>query len=181
MIAAPSRPDASLQLGRLPDGTFFLDAVQRLPRSLDEVFAFFADARNLEKITPPWLHFQILTPDPIEMKEGALIDYRLRLHGMPLRWRTAIRGWTPPTGFVDEQVRGPYLLWRHEHAFKPCPGGVEMTDRVLYRVPGGWPVQKWFVAPQLRAIFGYRRTAIEKLLGPPPPETVPLETPSTGG
>src|SRR5579871_5848818 len=88
---------------------------QFLPRPLEEVFPFFADAGNLPILTPPWLHFHILTTRPIEMRRGALIDYRLRIHGLPIRWQSEIVEWDPPHRFVDEQRRGPYRLWHHEH------------------------------------------------------------------
>lgn len=96
---------------------FRLTTELRLPCPRAEVFDFFADAWNLEQITPPWLKFQVITPRPIEMHSGALIDYRLRLHGLPIRWRTEIRDWDPPFRFTDRQVRGPYRYWVHEHTF----------------------------------------------------------------
>ena len=100
-----------------------LERAQRLPGSPDEVFAFFADAHNLEAITPPWLGFRIVTPGPIEMRPGALIEYRLRLHRVPVRWLTRIETWEPGRRFVDVQVRGPYRLWHHTHEFEPDGAG----------------------------------------------------------
>jgi ligand-binding SRPBCC domain-containing protein len=91
-----------------------------LPRPRDEVFLFFAEARNLEAITPPWLKFEVLTPPPIRMRAGALIDYRIRVHGIPLRWRTEIAEWQPPHRFVDVQLRCPYTLWCHTRSHPPA-------------------------------------------------------------
>ena len=108
-----------------------------LPESLSHVFAFFADAQNLEKLTPPWLKFSILTPEPIRMKVGTLIDYRLRIRGMPVYWRTRITVWDPPHRFVDQQVCGPYRLWIHEHTFDEDVGQTLAQDRVEYDVPLG--------------------------------------------
>ncbi len=127
-----------------------------LPCPKEEVFPFFADARNLEAITPAMLQFRVLTPDPIEMRVGALIDYRLRLHGLPLRWRTLIREWAPPHRFVDEQLRGPYRWWVHAHEFRDHEGGTLCTDRVRYGVMGGALVHRLLVAKDVRRIFEYR-------------------------
>ncbi len=142
--------------------TYTLRAAQWLPRPLDEVFAFFADASNLEIITPPSLHFSILTPSPIQMKVGTLIDYSLRLHGVPLRWQSEITGWESPYHFVDEQRRGPYRLWIHQHLFAEADGGTIVRDHVEYAVPGGTLVQ-WFVSRDLTKIFEYRRWKLQKL------------------
>ena len=123
-----------------------------------EVFAYFADAANLQRITPPELGFTILSPLPIAMAPGAVIDYRLRLMGVPFRWRTLITEWEPGVRFVDEQVRGPYAAWRHEHSFKDAPGGTIVTDAVTWRLPFH-PIGD-IVAPivrrQLDRIFRYR-------------------------
>lgn len=154
--------------------TFTLEVELELPLPRERVFPFFADARNLEGITPPWLHFHILTPRPIPMHEGALIDYRLRLHGIPIRWRTRIDLWDPPARFVDRQLRGPYRLWHHTHTFEERPAtGTEVgtagartlvRDRVRYAVPGGRLVQRLFVGPQVDAIFRHRQRAIARAL-----------------
>jgi ligand-binding SRPBCC domain-containing protein len=114
-----------------------LERSQRLPRPPDEVFPFFADAFNLEAITPAWLHFRVLTPPPVTMAAGARLEYRLRLHGLPLRWLTRIEVWEPPVRFVDVQVRGPYRLWHHTHSFEPHGDGTLMRDRVRYALPLG--------------------------------------------
>ncbi len=137
-----------------------------LPRRREEVFPFFADARNLERITPPWLRFSILTPGPVEMREGALIDYRLRIHGVPVRWRTRIAAWEPPFRFVDEQVRGPYRRWMHEHTFEPMDGGTLCRDRVEYAVPGGRLIARLLIRPDVDRIFAYRREVLTALFPP---------------
>ena len=108
-----------------------------LPRRLDEVFPFFAEARNLESITPPWLNFKVLTPAPVVMRAGTLIDYRIRFHGIPIRWRTEIVKWDAPHSFVDMQLRGPYTLWHHTHTFEERGGGTLCIDDVRYRPCGG--------------------------------------------
>jgi ligand-binding SRPBCC domain-containing protein len=128
----------------------------RLPTQLVDVFDFFSDAFNLEEITPPWLHFSVQTPAPIDMKRGALIDYRLRLHGIPIRWRTEITAWDPPYRFVDEQLRGPYRYWRHEHTFGEQDGETIARDQVDYSVPGGALIHWLLVKPDVRRIFEYR-------------------------
>lgn len=140
-------------------------AEQWLARPIEEVFTFFSDARNLQAITPDWLEFAILTPGTIEMKPGAVIDYRLRLHGIPLRWRTEIAVWEPPVRFVDEQRRGPYRLWIHEHRFSPQKGGTLAVDQVRYSVLGGRLVDWLFVRRDVRRIFAFRRRRLEELLG----------------
>lgn len=124
--------------------TFELTAESVLERSLPEVFAFFAEARNLEAITPPWLRFEVLTPEPIRMAAGTLVDYRLRLRGVPLSWRSEISAWEPPFRFVDEQTRGPYRLWVHEHTFESSGSFTVARDRVRYSAPGrsGQPVAR---------------------------------------
>jgi len=136
-----------------------------LPRPVAEVFPFFADAANLEKITPPWLSFHVLTPAPIAMRPGALIDYQLRVHGIPLRWRTEIVAWDPPHRFVDVQLKGPYRLWHHTHTFTEKGGGTLCTDEVRYRPIGGWLVNALFVKRDVRTIFDYRRKRLMEIFG----------------
>jgi ligand-binding SRPBCC domain-containing protein len=135
----------------------------QLPRPIDEVFAFFADARNLQTLTPPWLRFEILTPGSIEMARGMQIDYRLRLHGLPLRWTSKITAWETPRRFVDEQIRGPYRVWIHEHTFVEGRGGTVVRDDVRYAVPGGALVDRLFVRPDLRRIFDYRHSRLREI------------------
>jgi hypothetical protein len=141
-----------------------LERRQRLPVPAERAFAFFSDARNLEAITPPWLRFSVLTPGTIEMRPGALIDYRLRLHGMPLTWRTRIAVWEPPHRFVDVQLRGPYALWEHTHTFEPArDDAVVIRDRVRYALPLGWlgdVARRVFVQRDLDRIFDHRMRAI---------------------
>ncbi len=127
-----------------------------VPQARDEVFPFFADAGNLEKLTPPWLRFEIVTPRPITMKAGALIDYRLRVHGLPIRWRTEIMAWDPPHRFVDRQLKGPYTMWHHTHTFEERDGGTVCRDRVRYRPMGGALIQALFVRRDVEKIFAYR-------------------------
>jgi len=136
-----------------------------LPVPLDRVFAFFADAGNLERLTPPWLHFHVLTPQPITMAEGIRINYRLRLRGLPLRWQSEITAWEPPHRFVDEQRRGPYRVWQHEHVFAARAEGTLVTDRVRFASWGGAFVMRGLVAPDLRRIFSYRQEQLVSIFG----------------
>ncbi|MBX3315823.1 MAG: SRPBCC family protein [Phycisphaeraceae bacterium] len=147
--------------------TFTLNTELWLPRSPEDVFPFFADAHNLETITPPFLRFSVLTPAPIHMATGTLIDYRLRLRGVPIRWRTRIAAWEPPHRFIDEQLKGPYRLWHHEHLFMPEDGGTRCVDRVTYAVPGGpgleGLIERGFVRRDVERIFEYRRARLAEL------------------
>lgn len=144
-----------------------LERTQELRRPLDEVFAFYADAANLEAITPPFLRFRILTPAPIAMRPGARIDYALSLFGMPLRWRTRIAVWEPGVRFVDEQERGPYALWRHTHSFEARGGATVVRDVVEYALPLG-PLgalaHALLVKRTLRRIFDHRTEATRRLV-----------------
>lgn len=145
-----------------------LTSDQWVPAAPEACFAFFSDAGNLEALTPPFLHFHIVTPRPIAMRTGALIDYRLRLLGLPLPWRTLIEEWHPGHGFTDRQLRGPYARWVHRHAFVPVDGGTWLRDEVEYAlplVPLSDPVHVLFVRPRLHRIFAYRRDVITRLLG----------------
>ncbi len=144
---------------------FTLDNELWLPRAPEDVFPFFADAFNLERITPPMLRFEVLTPPPVDMGLGTLLDYRVRLRGLPMRWRSEITAWQPPRRFVDEQRRGPYRLWVHEHTFEARDGGTLARDMVRYAVPGGVIAQRLFVARDLRRIFDYRNAALAGIFG----------------
>ena len=146
-------------------GVWQLRAEFWTPRPLSDVFEFFADAHNLEELTPPFLKFQVLTPTPIPMRVGTTIDYQLRLHGLVIRWQSLISAWQPPYRFVDEQVRGPYSLWHHEHTFEERDGGTLIRDVVNYSVPGGWIINKLFVQRDLQAIFDYRQQQMQKRFG----------------
>ena len=136
-----------------------------LPKPLNEVFPYFADARNLEELTPPWLHFKVLTPAPISLAAGTTIDYRLRLRGLPIRWLSEITIWEPPYRFVDEQRRGPYRLWVHEHRFHEQDGQTLAEDHVRYAVTGGALVNRLFVARDMAKIFEYRHRKMELIFG----------------
>ncbi len=144
---------------------YHLDTGKWLRKPLPEVFAFFADAGNLEMLTPPWLRFALVTRTPITMAAGTVIDYRLRLHGLPIRWRSEITVWDPPARFVDEQRRGPYRLWRHTHTFAEEDGGTRVEDHVEFAAFGGPIVNEWIVARDLRAIFSYRHRQLDRLFG----------------
>jgi hypothetical protein len=144
---------------------FTLQTELWLPRPRDEIFPFFAEARNLETLTPPWLQFEVLTPAPIQMRPGALIDYRIRVHGLPIRWRTEIAEWQPPHRFVDVQLRGPYTLWHHTHTFQERDGGTLCADSVRYRPRGGAFMNWLFVRRDVEKIFQYRRQRMEAIFG----------------
>ena len=144
---------------------FVLNSEQWLPRRPDEVFDFYADAFNLERLTPAWLRFRVLTPPPIVMAAGVEIDYRLRLRGLPMGWRSRITEWAPPHRFVDEQVRGPYRRWVHTHTFTAQDGGTLVVDRVEYGMLGGWLADRLLVRRDLRRIFAYRQERLAEVFG----------------
>ena len=146
-----------------------------LPLPLDRVFAFFADAANLQALTPPWLHFRILTPQPIHMAPGAKIDYRIKIHGVPVTWRTDITTWEPPQVFVDSQISGPYRTWVHTHRFTSERGGTTMTDDVEFEVPFAFLVGRW-VAGDVCRVFEYRHDAMMRLFDQPTPWPAPAIT-----
>jgi ligand-binding SRPBCC domain-containing protein len=141
---------------------------QKISLPVEEVFAFFGDPANLEALTPNWLHFRILTPGPIQMGIGTLIQYALRWRGLPLSWTTRIREWGPPHGFVDVQLHGPYRLWEHTHSFQPVAGGTLVRDVVRYALPFGIfgrLAHAVWVRADLNAIFDYRARKVSELLG----------------
>jgi|SRR5665213_723617 len=141
---------------------FYFETGQWLPRPRNEVFQFFSDAFNLEEITPPWLRFRVLTPAPIAMREDARIEYRLRIHGVPVRWKTRIATWNRPQSFIDEQISGPYRLWIHEHRFIERDGGTFCEDSVRYAPRGGALVNRLFVERDVRQIFAYRAERLKE-------------------
>jgi ligand-binding SRPBCC domain-containing protein len=135
---------------------------------LEDAFAFFADAYNLEALTPPWLRFRILTPRPIPMQAGATIEYVLTTRRIPVRWRTEITEWKPGRRFVDTQVEGPFRLWVHTHTFEERRDGTLIRDAVRYRMPYGVLgeiAHRALIARDLERIFDYRRDAVDRLLG----------------
>ena len=142
-----------------------------VPAPVDQVFAFFSQAENLDRITPPWLRFRLLSPTPITMVLGTRIDIALKLSGIKLRWRSEITAWDPPHSFEDRQIEGPYKQWEHLHRFTPHKDHTLMEDAVVYRVPG-WALEPlvhfWFVRPKLEAIFDYRESRLQEIFGPDP-------------
>ena len=143
---------------------------QILPGDPDEVFGFFANAFNLEAITPPWLRFRVLTPGPVHLAPGALIQYRLELHRIPIRWLTRIETWVAGERFVDVQIRGPYRLWHHTHTFEAHDGGTLVRDRVRYALPLGLLgelAHRLLVRRDLERIFDFRQASVARMLGAP--------------
>lgn len=154
----PGAPIASVQ--------HLLEVSDELPLPIEQVFAFFSDAANLERITPRSLHFEITSPQPISIRRGTLIDYRLRLLLFPFHWQSEITEWEPPHRFADEQRRGPYASWRHEHTFEATASGTRLLDRVYYQLPFSplgdlaFPFVRW----QLQAIFAFRQKITRQIL-----------------
>jgi len=150
---------------RIPeDGDSVFTVSQWVSTPLEKTFEFFSDARNLEQITPPFLSFRIITPTPIEMRPGALIDYQLKLRGFPIQWRTEITEWELLKGFTDVQLKGPYRKWVHRHDFHEEKGGTRVEDTIHYRVPGGYLIDQMIVRPDLDKVFGFRQRKISQLL-----------------
>ncbi|HET6997331.1 MAG TPA: SRPBCC family protein [Solirubrobacterales bacterium] len=147
-----------------------LERSQRVGVPVEQAFDFYGDAANLEPLTPPWLRFEVTTVGPMTLRAGALLDYRLRLHGVPIRWQTRIEIWEPPLRFVDVQVKGPYSLWEHTHLFEPDGEGTVIRDHVRYSIPYG-PLgalaERLFVRRDLKRIFDYRAEAVSERLRPP--------------
>jgi ligand-binding SRPBCC domain-containing protein len=168
----------------MPAKTHRLYRKTRVPAPLDEVFGFFSRAENLDRITPPWLHFRILSSTPLSLSLGTHIDLALKLHRFPVHWRTEITGWDPPHSFEDTQIRGPYRQWVHFHHFSSEEDGTLMEDAVVYRCPGGIfepLVDFWFVRRRLESIFDYREEQLQAIFQ----EAKPLDradehTPTSG-
>ena len=145
-----------------------LERSQRVEVPVEQAFDFYVDALNLEPMTPPWLHFEVTTPGELRLRQGTLLDYKLRLHGVPVRWQTRIEAWEPPLRFVDTQRKGPYSLWEHTHLFeKDGETATIIHDRVRYAIPLG-PLgalaHLLFVRRDLGRIFDYRRDAVSERL-----------------
>jgi ligand-binding SRPBCC domain-containing protein len=149
-----------LEITRSTAGVYKVHAEILIPYSVTKIFGFFAQSQNLEALTPPWLNFQIITPLPIKMCTGALIDYQLKRHGFPIKWKTEIRDWELPFRFVDTQLKGPYRLWHHEHIFRE---ETVSDTRVRYSsVLGGALVNWLFVQKDIERIFNYRLEQLRK-------------------
>lgn len=149
---------------------YFLKTGVWLPCHINTVFDFFKNAENLQRITPPWLDFKIISPLPIEMEQGALIEYKLKPGGVPVLWKTEISLWDPPYRFVDTQLKGPYQKWVHTHTFAEVDGGTLIEDLVRYRLPGGLLaplLHEVFVKRKVREIFAYRKSKILEIFGRP--------------
>jgi ligand-binding SRPBCC domain-containing protein len=151
-----------VEIEELKNG-YRLETAVWLPRDIVDVFAFFSDARNLNVITPEWVRFRIKTPMPVAMQPGLLLDYSLRLRGIPVRWQSEITAWDPPHRFVDEQRKGPYRRWVHEHLFQEKDSGTNVIDRVHYAVPGGRLIHRLFVKGDVTCIFQHRRRKLTEI------------------
>jgi ligand-binding SRPBCC domain-containing protein len=134
-----------------------------LPHPREQIFDFFADPRNLQRITPDWLHFEMISAPEVTMAKGALLDYRLKLRGIPLRWQSEITAWEPPCRFVDRQTQGPYSLWLHEHTFREERHGTTVGDHVEYAARGGSLVRRFLIEPDLEKIFRYRKRILGEI------------------
>lgn len=159
-----------IQIARQRRG-WLLETEMWLPQGPDLLFSFFSDAANLQRLTPSSLRFEIISPLPIEMRQGALIEYRLRLHGVPIHWKTEIVEWDPPFRFVDVQLKGPYQFWRHEHQFlldQGERGGTRAVDRVQYQMRCGRVLHPLFVRRDLRHIFAFRAAMMQQLFADGP-------------
>ena len=143
--------------------TYFLKSSIWLPAARDRVFSFFADPGNLQQITPPWLRFTVLGSSTPEIGPGTLLDYKLRLRGVPLRWQSEISVWEPPLRFVDKQKRGPYRMWIHQHLFTEKEGGTQVEDLVEYAAFGGRLIHRFLIRPDLEKIFAFRGQALQTL------------------
>lgn len=155
--------DTKLEISSDPERGYRLHAEMTVDLPIETVFDFFSDATKLEQITPPWLNFSVLTPLPITMRKGLLLDYRLYLHRIPINWRTEIAVWEPPFRFVDQQLRGPYQRWYHEHTFEDLGDRTLVVDKVHYIPRGGSLVHRWLVRPDLERIFRYRQETLARI------------------
>ena len=168
-ITAPAKTEAhgTVDIVRTFHGGYRLSTQTVVDRGIEETFDFFAEAGNLDSITPPWLNFRIVTTMPVEMGNGTFIDYSLRLHKVPVRWTSEITDWSTPFQFRDTQLKGPFRSWSHLHTFTELGDGRTLVeDTVDYAVPGGRLVNWLFVARDLRRIFEYRRSRLTELLAP---------------
>ena len=134
-----------------------------IDREIEAVFDFFSQAGNLKLLTPDFIGLELLNPEPIEMKEGTLIDYRMRIRGLPMRWQSRIDTWQPPYCFEDTQTKGPYRYWCHTHRFQPVNGGTQVFDTIRYRIWGGRLIDRWFVRPDIQKIFDFRTEQLKKI------------------
>ena len=144
---------------------FEINKTQFIEKPIEKVFDFFSKPENLEKITPKYLAFNIISSLPIKMKKGKIIDYTIRLLKFRVHWRTLITSYEPPYLFIDEQIKGPYKFWHHTHTFESKNGGVEITDKVRYAIPFGWLgwiLNFFWIRPDLEKIFNYRKDIIQK-------------------
>lgn len=168
-MESPTLPQDSVSIKPSSTGRGFrLSATQFLPHPREKVFDFFSDAFNLQVLTPSWLHFTVLTPPPINLSCGTLIDYKLRVRGIPIRWQSRISVWEPPFRFVDEETRGPYKRWHHEHVFEEVDGGTRCHDYVDYEVYGGRLINWLLVQPDVLRIFSFRQQKLSELFSTPP-------------
>jgi ligand-binding SRPBCC domain-containing protein len=157
--------DKQLSITRGKDANYVLRSQTTVESDVSDTFAFFADAENLNLITPDWLKFTIVSDTPINMHSGTQIEYRLKIHGFPVKWRSEISLWDPPYKFVDTQIKGPYIMWSHMHTLEISPyGGTIVNDFVKYKVPFGRLTNRLFVARDLLRIFRYRNYATQKAL-----------------
>jgi ligand-binding SRPBCC domain-containing protein len=151
------------ELAEISQGDELFVKRQYIDRPIAEVFAFFAEAKNLEKITPAFLNFKIISVSTENIEQGTLIEYSLKVHGVPIKWKTQIESWRPPYEFVDNQLSGPYALWQHTHSFMTLGSGTLITDRVRYRLPLGylgWLTSAWVVQKDIETIFAFRSRMI---------------------
>ena len=145
---------------------FQINKTQFIEKPIDVVFSFFSKPENLEKITPQYLHFEILNDSPIHMKEGLVINYKMKIRKIPVKWSSVIKSYNPPFSFIDEQIKGPYAFWYHEHKFIKEKGGTRVDDCIKYKIPFGFfgrLVNKLWVANDLEEIFNFRKNTINDI------------------